>query len=928
MTFGAGGQTTLLKPISPCATCLGYSWGHDGYVPASGTGENGVLVVAEAAGAHEAKEGLPLVGDAGYYLWSQLRRVGIEREGFKCHNVLSCRPPDNKLAKAPYESQVIEHCAPLLDETIREMRSLCQRTGRTFVILTLGRIAFKRIMDLRDGSPILREDYLNYPFWSERYGAWCLAADHPSYLQRGYHHLVPVLQFAFKRALEIAANGLQLEEVSYVLDPDPATFSSWVDDYLRVALLPTVYLSYDIETPYKQGKSEDQVDAADEADASWTILRTSFAYQPGRAVSVPWRADYLPSISRIFDSAGNKFGWNSDVYDNPRIRRHCPIRGLVLDGMVAWHVLNSALPKSLGFVTPFHAQKTSMWKHLSSTEPAFYNAKDADMALRCLLGTMNDLKENDQGPVFDTHIVQANRVFTYMSEQGLEQDMELRQQSEDKLSAKLETVNNDIKEAVPPECREEQVFKRLPGSFEGVLHRVTSGPGESVCGACGLLSPPKVHFGKKKPCKGAEVIEVPALTYYRPTEWKVSMKSMTAYQAVNGHKPITFIDRDTKEKKVTFNEDAINRLVKLYPKDALYPRILDHRELQKLLGTYIGHTEAGRIVGGMPVGPDGRIHTIFTRNPSTLRSASQDPNLQNLPRPKGVDDYATIIRNLIRAGTGHIFTARDYSGIEAVLVGYFALAPRYIRLAKLDVHSYYTAYALYEIDGRISANDLPLLSWDDDKLARRLADIKKEFKRERNDLYKHLVHGNNFMQGAFGTQQKVFHETGYEPPISVIRKVQSVYFELFPEIPTWHSAILAQANHDGYLRNPFNYVHRFSRAYKWRKVGGKWEHKPGEQANEAIAFLPQSSAMGIIVEAMLRLFFERFEEAGQYLRLLVHDELFSEAPEELVGVVDGVMKEEMEKPIKAMPLPAEWGMGSHLTILTEAKRGKRWGEMQ
>jgi DNA polymerase I-like protein with 3'-5' exonuclease and polymerase domains len=329
----------------------------------------------------------------------------------------------------------------------------------------------------------------------------------------------------------------------------------------------------------------------------------------------------------------------------------------------------------------------------------------------------------------------------------------------------------------------------------------------------------------------------------------------------------------------------------------------------------------------MPTGSDGCIHTLYTHNPSTLRLASQNPNLQNLPRPKGPDDPATIIRNLVVAHPGNVFFARDYSGIEAVLVGYFAMAPRYIRLAKMDVHSFYTAYAIHELDGRIKGNDLPLLSWDDDKLRARLAEIKKEFNHERNTLYKHLIHGGNFKQGPKGAQEKIFLETGIEYPVSLVAKVMSIYFELFPEIPKWHSTILHQAEKDGYIRNPFGYVHRFHKVFDYEKLDGIWHKKPGPDTNKVIAFLPQSTAAGIIKEAILRLFYNRFEEAGQYLRLQVHDEIFSECPEPIWQQIDAIKKEEMERPIIALPLPASYGMGPYLSIDTEEKVGLRWGSM-
>ena len=334
------------------------------------------------------------------------------------------------------------------------------------------------------------------------------------------------------------------------------------------------------------------------------------------------------------------------------------------------------------------------------------------------------------------------------------------------------------------------------------------------------------------------------------------------------------------------------------------------------------------IRGGMPVGRDGKIHTTYSHNPSTLRLASQNPNLQNLPRGGGPDALQSIIRNLIVAGSGRIFIARDYSGIEAVLVGYFASSPSYIRLAKMDVHSFYTAYALNALDGRISGNDLPQLSWDDGKLSTRLAEIKKEFKKDRNELYKHLVHGANFYQGPMGARDKIFAETGKEYPVKLISKVMEVYFELFPDIRKWHKLEWFQAEKDGFSRNPFGYVHKFSKVYDYEKISGKWEKKPGPDANKVVAFKPQSTAAGIIKEAMLRLYYTRFDDAGQYLRLQVHDEVFTEVPEDRVELVDQILKEEMERPIPELRLPASFGMGEMLSIDTEAKRGYRWGSMK
>ena len=294
--------------------------------------------------------------------------------------------------------------------------------------------------------------------------------------------------------------------------------------------------------------------------------------------------------------------------------------------------------------------------------------------------------------------------------------------------------------------------------------------------------------------------------------------------------------------------------------------------------------------------------------------------------PLGVGDVIAIETSTATFISDGFFSHN--SGIEAKIVGYEALYPEYIRLCNLDVHSFYTAWALSQVKpGAIPVNDLPQLSWDDDKLRARLKEIKKDFGRERNNLYKHLVHGANFMQGAKGATDTILRMTGQIVPVSTVSRVMSIYFELFPKIRKWHTLLLAQANRDGFLRNPFGYVHRFHSVYTWEKIGNEWQKEPGPSANQVIAFLPQSTAAGIIKEAMLRLWDHHYDAVAQYLRLLVHDELFFEVPLDHLEVVDRICRLEMEKPILQMKMPADWNMGEYFMVSTEAKQGECWGNL-
>lgn len=614
----------LTKPDFPCRQCYGWRWGCDGYVPADGTGDNGVLVVLEAAGEDEANCGIPTVGRAGQFLWNKLHGVGIEREGFRIHNCLSCRPPKNLLSKMPYEHDVITSCAPLLDATIYAHADHARSMGKTPVIVALGRIAFKRLMGVTERDPIMKKDYIAYPFWSQRYQSWIISAYHPSFLMQGNQHLTPILTYVFQRALEIAEHGITIDnlENAYLEDPEPATFESWVEDYFEACYRsPETYLSYDIETPYKEGKDEATVAVADDITP---ILRCSFSYQPGEAVSIPWKAHYYPMLGKLFASPYPKVGWNSNQFDTPKIQEYFPISGDNIDAMLAWHVLNSSFPKGLGFVTPFYAQRMSMWKHLDKERPAFYNACDADAALRCWLGIKEDLKKNNLHDVFQRHVIDVHRVFSYMSAKGVVLDQQLRRESEIRLQSMLDSIESDMEASIPLAARKLKVFKKTPKDIKEIqiganglegpdwqrarLKREAEKLGYiqvegtrtmKQCPQCALEADAK-HFksiGKKRlakgeaenPCFGYKANKTTcyATLWAKPLEWKVSKLGLTNYQGAVKHSSIY----DKRKQRVSYDESAMMRLMKKYPNDQLYPLILKHREIQKLLTVYIGISE-------------------------------------------------------------------------------------------------------------------------------------------------------------------------------------------------------------------------------------------------------------------------------------------------------------------------------------------------
>jgi uracil-DNA glycosylase len=92
------------------------------------------LIVGEAPGAEEDRQGEPFVGRAGQLLNSMLRAIGLAREQVFIANVLKCRPPGNR-DPAPAEAQ---ECLPYLEQQIALLRPK--------IMLAVGRIAAQNLL--------------------------------------------------------------------------------------------------------------------------------------------------------------------------------------------------------------------------------------------------------------------------------------------------------------------------------------------------------------------------------------------------------------------------------------------------------------------------------------------------------------------------------------------------------------------------------------------------------------------------------------------------------------------------------------------------------------------------------------------------------------------------------------------------------------
>lgn len=546
----------------------------------------GVALVGEALGKDEAEAGHPFVGRAGHKLTRLIEWAGLDRSRFDIFNTVWCRPPDNKLEGQPFEHGAIDHCkhtqwGRLLD--------------RNRVIVPMGNVPLHAFTG-RKGILSVRGYISGGPSWSP--ALHLVPTVHPSFIQRGQSKYSAAFIHDIQKAVELARDGLRFEQTNYLLDPLPGVAYEWAKHYREFLDrsqrdgVGNLYLAYDIETPYK-GDDEGDLDPDD--DPTFFIERIGFSYEPHHAMSIPWEGPYLPAIKLLMESSGEKVVWNAG-FDNPRIRHNgVQINGLVHDGMVAWHVLHSDLPKGLGFVATFTCPYQPAWKHLSSSRPAFYNATDADVELRSMLAIRTELKRTGLWDVYQRDVVDLDPILRYMSEQGMPVDATVRATNAAILAEKQKFVLGQLEDLVPLNARKiEHVYVNTPRDTEGLYSRRGSRV-ITVCPGCGLVKPRKDHFKvykrKVNGCAALEptTSEVEIVEYYRLAQFKPSREQLIRYQtAMNRYIPKTR-DKQKGTMRPSMDEKALKGLIAKFPDDKLYPLVLESRELQKLQGTYIGY---------------------------------------------------------------------------------------------------------------------------------------------------------------------------------------------------------------------------------------------------------------------------------------------------------------------------------------------------
>jgi DNA polymerase-1 len=201
-------------------------------------------------------------------------------------------------------------------------------------------------------------------------------------------------------------------------------------------------------------------------------------------------------------------------------------------------------------------------------------------------------------------------------------------------------------------------------------------------------------------------------------------------------------------------------LQKLAVDHAICARIMDYREVAKLLGTY---------VEALPrlVDRSGHVHTSWNGTvAATGRLSSSDPNLQNIPIRSALG--RRIRRAFVPSRPGHLLLSADYSQIELRVMAHLSADPRLVAVFREggDVHAATAAQVFGVAVGEVTAdmrrkskevNFGILYGMGPDALAQRIGVSRKEAKEFIDRYLENFTGVRDMMRETVRSAE----ETGY-----------------------------------------------------------------------------------------------------------------------------------------------------------------------
>jgi DNA polymerase-1 len=324
------------------------------------------------------------------------------------------------------------------------------------------------------------------------------------------------------------------------------------------------------------------------------------------------------------------------------------------------------------------------------------------------------------------------------------------------------------------------------------------------------------------------------------------------------------------------DQETLEKLAALdHPGAALPRKILEHRQIAKLKGTYVDALP--ELVNSLT----GRIHASFNQTvAATGRLSSSDPNLQNIPVRR---ENGQQIRQAFVPEQGWQLLTADYSQIELRLLAHFT-GDEVMCQAFADDRDIHSAVAsqIYGVAEK---------------------DVTAEMRRVAKTVNFGVIYG----MSAHGLSQRL----GI-PREDAERFIDS-YFARYKSVLDYQTNLLEKCRQTGYVTTILG---------RRRRIDGIRADSSYRSRNqperEAINMEVQGSAADLIKMAMLNLHRRLKRDKWRSRMLLqIHDELVFESPPDELPKLRALVIEEMTAPL-------EKALGLRVPLKVDAASGPNW----
>lgn len=333
----------------------------------------------------------------------------------------------------------------------------------------------------------------------------------------------------------------------------------------------------------------------------------------------------------------------------------------------------------------------------------------------------------------------------------------------------------------------------------------------------------------------------------------------------------------------SFDSDHLKKLKREGKEVEFIDALLAYRYAAKVIGSFIANVRR-------KVGEDGRIHPYYLpHGAKTGRLSAKGPAIQTMGRDSG-------IKRALVAEPGCKIISCDYSQAELRTVAELADDEAMIAAFQPGAPDFFD-----DLMTKIWPEEFPTI-----EAYEAYKHEQPKTAKNRRALVKSVVYGLNYGRGVAAIA------TALEQPIEVAQHVVDQYLGAYPGLRDWQARVrhsVGRKEEDNERKTKFGLT--FNPLFVS-------DNNYSSTQNEALAFVPQSTANDICLNAAIKI----NEQVGQYgakLIGLVHDATYVECPEETIEECSKMMEREMAQ--------AATLVFNRVPFAAEAEVGNNWEEV-